>query len=262
MATALLIDDDSATGSGRSSATRPAFSYDDPLDQDRHDDAAVLATRRSLCRVALIAAKTASRFAREAQPRDAMAWMLAPRRLFAGASAIEAVMNREHCERALVLHGLSLGLDADPSEIDELRPDDWPTPGMDDARDEPAPARPDRGGAVAAVDGDGSDGDDGNVIQMPVIPRRLYSATIMIREPGLEILAYHASFALDYLEVFERLVGRFGLDLAGRAEVRKGFDAEHPLVPAEVAKSLLRAIADGPGVDERIDVSFERRTIG
>ena len=40
--------------------------------------------------------------------------MLAPRRLFRGAAAIEACLERDDCMRAVLLHGLSIGLDAAP----------------------------------------------------------------------------------------------------------------------------------------------------
>ena len=92
----------------------------DPLDADSPFDEVVITTSRSLCRLALIATETGARFQREAEPHDPMAWLLSPRRMFAGLTALEACLQREHFMRALLLHGLSLGLDADPDEIDGL----------------------------------------------------------------------------------------------------------------------------------------------
>lgn len=60
--------------------------YEDPLDHDMIGDALVITNRRSLLRVALVAAETASRFAPEQMDADPMAWMLSPRRLFDGCS--------------------------------------------------------------------------------------------------------------------------------------------------------------------------------
>ena len=98
----------------------PMEDYEDPLDEDEAGDTAVPATRRGLTRLALIAAETGARFQREGEGLDPMAWMLAPRRLFAGSTAIESCLVRADFMRALLLHGLALGLDAEPAQIDAL----------------------------------------------------------------------------------------------------------------------------------------------
>jgi hypothetical protein len=92
----------------------------DPLDFDSADDEVVVTTKRALIRLALVAADTASRFEREGIGHDPVAWMLAPRALFEGRAAVDACLAREECLRAVLLHGLSIGLDADPSELDAL----------------------------------------------------------------------------------------------------------------------------------------------
>jgi len=229
---------------------------EDPLDHDLSGDRLIAVTRRSLLRVALVAAEVAARFTREACQVDAMSWMLAPRQLFGGAPAIEACLDRDACERALLLHGLSLGLDADPRAIDELRPAGWPK-GRGRRRAE---------GDAAAFPNTGDVTSKEMAIKAEILEfgsgcRRLYSATVIVGEGPLRILAFHASFAMDEGEVRAKLVDHFGFDLALCAEVRKGFDAAHPLVPPEVAKLLLRAVADGSDAAHRLDVTFKSRVL-
>ena len=92
----------------------------DPLDADLPSDEVVTTTRRGMIRVALVATEVATRFQRDGVAHDAMAWMLSPRDLFAGEAAVDACVARDACLRGVLMHGLSLGLDADPREIDEL----------------------------------------------------------------------------------------------------------------------------------------------
>ncbi|MEG8027677.1 hypothetical protein [Sphingomonas aerolata] len=101
-----------------------ALVFPDPLDDDLADDDRIVLTRRRLVRLALVACETGARFERDGVRHDPMAWMLAPRRLFDGRTAIEACLELEGCNRAIVLHGLALGLDADADEIDELLADE------------------------------------------------------------------------------------------------------------------------------------------
>jgi hypothetical protein len=96
----------------------------DPLDPDSPCDFPVITTRRRLIRLALVAAETGARFQREGMDEDPMAWMLASRELFDGRDAVEAALELQHCNRAILLHGLGLGLDADPAAIDDLCTDD------------------------------------------------------------------------------------------------------------------------------------------
>lgn len=96
----------------------------DPLDPDSMDDFPVVTTRRRLTRLALVAAETGARFQRDGVEHDPMAWLLAPRDIFDGMDAIDAAAELRHCTRALVLHGLGMGLDADPALIDHLCSDE------------------------------------------------------------------------------------------------------------------------------------------
>ncbi len=100
----------------------------DPLDPDSPHDLPVIATRRRLIRLALVAAETGARFQREGVDHDPMAWMLTTRELFDGRDAIEAALELRHCNRAILLHGLGLGLDADPEMIDYLCDEDGSPP--------------------------------------------------------------------------------------------------------------------------------------
>lgn len=97
--------------------------YVDPLDPDSSNDVPIVVTRRQLIRLAVVATEVGARFQRDAIGHDSMAWMLAPRRLFDGRDAVDAALEQTHCVRALILHGLCLGLDARPQDIDELQAD-------------------------------------------------------------------------------------------------------------------------------------------
>lgn len=106
-------------------AAWPAFpDLHDPLEADDRGDAPVLTTERRLRRLAIVAADTGARFARERIDHDPVAWLLAPRALFGGRRPLDACQDRTGFLRAAVLHGLSLGLDADPGEVDALADDE------------------------------------------------------------------------------------------------------------------------------------------
>jgi hypothetical protein len=96
----------------------------DPLSPDTSQDAPVMMTDRQLGRLLLVATEVGARFQREGIDYDPLAWMYAPRRLFGGLAPIEAVTNHDDCERAILLHALGIGLDADPILLDSLRTDD------------------------------------------------------------------------------------------------------------------------------------------
>lgn len=190
------------------SGVAPAASYDDPLDEDTAADPTMVATRRGLTRLALIAAETGARFQREGEGHDPMAWMLAPRRLFAGSTAIESVLAREDFMRALLLHGLSLGLDAEPAQIDALLCD---TPG-------------DVGGGFW----EGGDGAGSEPVRNVSRRQRLYSAMIVIARGGELVHLFHASVAPTASVVRERIRARFGAAAAAQADIQLGVDLDCP----------------------------------
>lgn len=200
-----------ASAATRAAKTGPG----DPLGADSPFDDVVITTSRALCRLALVATETGARFQREAEPHDPMAWLVSSLRLFGGSTALEACLEREHFRRALLLHGLSLGLDADPEEIDGL---------LDDPGDDRVVARRRRGTSRA------------------VARSRLYTATVLRSTSGTMLQAFHASVASSVEEIRGTLEERFGPAAAERAEIRVGFDPAAPivlaLVPAPVAKVL------------------------
>jgi hypothetical protein len=198
------------------------FTFDDPLDPDLPEDAEVVTTRRAMCRVATVAAEAGARFQREASSIDPMGWMLAPRRMFDGASALEACHDRDQFVRAIVLHGLSLGADAEPALLDEL------VAGPDRGR-VPRLSRPKRGRG-----GKGRTGAKAS----------LYCATIGWEGAGVMLQAFHASVARHPSEVVQRLRTRFGDDVVELADVREGFHACAPLAIALVPGAIAELLRD------------------
>lgn len=198
---------------GPAAPSLPDMPYVDPLDDDRADDAMLLVTRRSLLRMALVATETAARFTRERIDADPMAWMTSPRRLFGGESAIDACLNRTECVRAVLLHGLSLGLDAEPAVIDALAIDDEDEDGCDVLHE-----------GVEALGG----------------APRLWTTFHVEKQDQGTVQAFEALIANDRLEAEARLRERLGTALADRLDIVEGFDASLPL-----AQSLLsQALAD------------------
>ncbi len=122
-----------------SQAKGASLPYVDPLDDDHQSDAKMIISHRQLARLALIAAETGSRFERERSEADPLAWLYSPRELFDGLPAILACQERASFLRAVILHSLSIGLDADPHEIDRLLADDEQNDVDDDLCCRPAP---------------------------------------------------------------------------------------------------------------------------
>ena len=222
----------------------------DPLDCDAAGDEVVVTTTRGLIRLVLVAVETASRFEREAIGHDAVAWMLAPRELFAGRSAVEACLSREECLRAVLLHGLSIGLDADPMTLDALMADDE----EDDVE-----------GFDAA---DVASGEDDDVADRPngvgaARPRLWTSFLVAERETGT-IQAFDAVVASDRIEAETRLRARHGSALTEAIEVSEGFDASSPLAEALVSPAvadMLDQVAADPGspLAKGLSVYIEQR---
>ncbi|UVI38399.1 hypothetical protein [Qipengyuania spongiae] len=91
------------------------------LDPLGDDSGGMLAVRRvALVRIACVAAETGARMQRDGLGVDPVGWMVQPLELFEGRAPIEACMDRDQCSRAILLHGLGLGLDADPGAIERL----------------------------------------------------------------------------------------------------------------------------------------------
>lgn len=209
------------------------FKVMDPLDDDAPDDEVVVTTRRAICRVALVAAETAGRFQREAVEHDPMSWMLAPRRLFDGASAIDACLDRDACMRGILVHGLGLGLDVDRASVDVLLADD-----DDELKDDNA------GGPEAHVFRNLFAGASPmhRVANGRRSRHRLYTAVIADGRPHVMIQAFHASYARSSEEIVDRLAEKVGRDIAERADIRVGFHPATPLVLALVPPDLVRLL--------------------
>lgn len=240
--------------------TPPAAAVDrqtilDPLESDMPTDEVVVTTRRGLTRVALVATEVAGRFQREGVVHDAMAWMLAPRALFGGAAAVEACVARDACLRSVLLHGLSLGMDAEPDDIDALVAEDVEAGGdAGTGATKPATAR--------GIDGPCHD----NVL--PFRPTReaeprLFTATVVSHDGFETVQAFHASLAAEEAEIAGRLYCRIGAASAD-ARIVEGFDPSDPLVAALVSEAIcdtLSIIASQPGssIAVGLDLNIEQR---
>lgn len=227
----------------------------DPLDDDHPDDDLIVTTRRALCRVALVATEAAGRFERDGVAHDPMSWMLAPRRLFGGAAAIDACLDRDACMRGVLVHGLGLGLDIDPVALDALTADDdWDE---DDGTDVVT--------IFHAVD-DGS-GDGGVSPFEHHRPRgRLFTATVVANDGFETVQAFHASIASDEAEISGRLFCRMGAASAD-AVIVEGFDPSDPLVGALVSPAIsqtLTLVAENPrsALAAGLDLNVEQRFYG
>jgi len=104
--------------------SRSRWGYEDPLQEDDVDDVAVSVTRRGLARIALVASEVGASFDRCDTALDPMEWMSAPRRLFGGAAAMDACLDLGDCLRAILLHQLDAGPDADSATIEALLEDE------------------------------------------------------------------------------------------------------------------------------------------
>lgn len=219
------------------SKAHPAiYDVEDPLAHDDEDDIVVTTTRRAISRVAFVAAETASRFEREAIEHDPMAWLFSPRRLFGGRAAIDACLDHDGFQKAIILHGLSLGLDADPEDIDELLDDD--------ELDDDAPrydrtaqfTREHRGSSV-----------------------RLFSATIDHQLAGKVQHGFHASMAGSMTEFRSRVASIFGSGVLPHAVLREGVNPSVRLVEGLVSSDALKALISVPdNAGRRVAVTAER----
>lgn len=205
--------------------------FPDPLDIDEANDELVITTRRAIGRVALVATEAANRFYRESIPHDPMAWMFAPRQLFEGGSAIDACLGRDDCMRAILVHGLGLGLDVERPAIDVL---------LASEEDE------DGGSADRYIHPwfmqDYSEPDHVRKTPRKSFRLRLYTATIVDTRDNRMLQAFHASVAQNIGEVRARLAGRFGCDIAQAADIRVGIHPASPLVVSLVPTPVLEML--------------------
>ena len=188
-----------------------------------------------LVRLATIAAETGARFARERVAEDPVAWLTASRRLFGGKSAIDACQSPAGLARGLLLHRLSLALDATPEQVDSLA----------------------RCGIASYQDVD--DLDDGTASNVTALsdrwrsasgaPSRLFTAMMAERSSSFSELGFYAAIASSEEEFRGRLRRCVGDLKAWTAVVSEGFDPSAPIAMALVSEAvadMLTAISAEP----------------
>lgn len=195
-----------------------AAGYPDPLDPDQANDVTVVTTRRGLIRLALVASETAARFEREGVDHDPMAWMLAPRRLYGGRSAVDACLEQKACLRTVLLHGLCIGLDAEPQDVDELIDHDI----EDDVRE--------------------SSSDDEDT-RPPHSSPKLFTSTLERRSEHEIVQRFDAIIAESMSDALVVLKDRHGAKSAGELHVREGFDGTGVLAEALLSSALSNMLA-------------------
>jgi hypothetical protein len=169
--------------------------------------------RMQLGRIVMLAAETGARFERDGILADPAAWMVAPRRLFGGTSAVEACREERPFLRAMLLHGLSAGLDADPELVDALVADD------------PGPVEPQTGREIIEP-------------RAPCLRMDLYTATVVCERPASTSHIFHACMAFGADDVVRELRKRVGGEAGRQARVRKGFDPSDPIAVENVSPAL------------------------
>lgn len=216
--------DDVATRDGRGSALVrgiPMRWRCDPLGSDDTDDEIVVTTNRRILRLAISAADVGARFAREESGIDPAAWMISPRQLFDGRTALDACQELIGFNRSVVLHGLGLALDADPDDVDELL----------DVRE-----------AAPKAAGDGITGS--GAPHEPVLPRPcLLSCWIDVSEGGGRLFAFCAMVTDTPSDLVERVADRFGRAAADEAVYAMGFDHATPLATAMISDAMADTLA-------------------
>ncbi len=90
----------------------------DPL--DARGGGSITVERVAIVRIACVAAEAGARMQRDGLAVDPVDWMLLPLVMFGGRPPIEACMELEECSKAILLHGLGLGLDSDPAVLAHL----------------------------------------------------------------------------------------------------------------------------------------------
>lgn len=262
----------------------PTAMYDDPLAEDRSSDLPIISTRRALTRLALVAAETGARFQRDGEGMDPMAWILAPRRLFDGEAALEAVLAHGPFMRALLLHGLSIGLDAEPAFIDDLVAGNSDDDIFDEEEDRSEQSHIASGSDTGRGDSPNSGGQgpwfagpgeveasrwahlpgatlaDGSPAHGP----RLFTATLVHHDGRSTLHVFHASVCNDFMEAYQRLVARYGRDAASDAELNVGFDPTTTFAEALVSPAmseLLQLVDSAPDAPlaAGLDLNLEQR---
>lgn len=193
----------------------------DPLESDAADDDVVVTSTRRILRLAISAADVGSRLAREGSSVDPAAWMMAPRRLFGGRTALDACQELTGFHRSIVLHGLGLPLDVAAEDVDDLLATD---PSIEDAADAGATRRP-------------ANRDVGR--SQP----RLFSCWVDVSNAQGRLFAFCAIVTDRPADLVERVVGRYGPAAAAEARYSTGFDHTTPLATAMISDAMADTLA-------------------
>ncbi|QDP19061.1 hypothetical protein [Sphingomonas xanthus] len=205
------------------------------------------ASRLATLRLMHVAAETGARFIRERIDHDPLDWLLTRRKLFDERSAVEVCGRPEGFRRAVVLHGLSLGLDTAPTHVARIPAHEFLShTAMRHLQSE----RPPRSREADPWEAG---------------PMALYSCSISAELPDGHIQVFGAMIARSPNEVRQRLRQRYGPLLEDQALVRIGFDWSEPLASAMVSEAMahvLRIAAAEPtspfahGLDFQVEQRF------
>lgn len=233
---------ETVTTDEREEASVPPRWRHDPLEPDDSDDEVVVTTTRRILRLAISAADVGTRFAREDRTIDPAAWLMAPRRLFDGRTALDACQELTGFHRSIVLHGLRLPLDVTAEDVDDLLAAD-PSSGHD---------------AGATTTGSPPDPDVGR--PQP----RLFSCWVDTSDAKGRLFAFCAVVTERPADLVERVVGRYGPAAAAEARYSTGFDHTTPLATAMISDAMADTLALAAGdptspLATGLDVVVEQR---
>lgn len=215
----------------------------DPLEADADDDEVVVTTCRRLLRLSIAATEVGARFALDGMEHDPAAWMMTPRTVFDDRCPIDACQDLDAFNRNVVLHGLGLGLDAEPAYVDDLLADD---------------------GAIDIDDAEERRMDD-VVVPFPSVRKpKLLTCWVDAQQDGGRLFAFCALVTDREEDLVERVIGRFGIPAAMAASYHAGFDQTTSMATAMISPAMadmLLLVAEDPSspLATGLDVVLEQR---
>lgn len=207
-------------------AIRPAAARDRNL---RPAAIARSTSYQETARLVHVAAETGARFVRESVDQDPLDWMLTNRELFDGRAAIDACREEEGFRRAVLLHGLSVGLDAEPQVLAGI-----PASACLSRETQRLLSPKQKAVAVRPLHGDRSG-------------LALYSGSIHAEQPRGYIQIFCAAIVCGPEEFHRRLQLRYGLLLAEQARTQVGFDWSEPLAASMVSPAMAHVLMIAAG---------------
>jgi hypothetical protein len=199
-----------------------------------------------LARLSYVASEIGARSVREQADIEPLQWLMEPRRVFEGRTALQACRSEEGFRRAVVLHGMNLGLDVEPAQIAGI------------------PATAFLSQAVAAQLSGAPPIDCSEPERWKDVPFELYTCSISADFGPGQVQIFCAMVAHDSREVRNRLRRRYGPLLEDEAHIRLGFDWSEPIACALVSEAmghLLLLIAQDPNsqLAKGLDFQVEQR---